>query len=110
MVSNPILSSSPPAIADVAPARLETTRPRTAAVPPTVASRPPAPVVVSAPVAEDVRLQWDKDSGVVIKFTDKKSGEVMRQIPSDQMLSVAKFIRQLLQPRESESASSGKRR
>jgi uncharacterized FlaG/YvyC family protein len=34
---------------------------------------------------------------VILKFTDKSSGEVVRQIPSEQVLSVARFIRQMLQ-------------
>ncbi|MFY9561106.1 MAG: flagellar protein FlaG [Terriglobales bacterium] len=107
MTLNPSLSSPPPAIADVAPARAKNTRPRSAD-PSTLAFRPPAPVLVSAPAADDVRLQWDKDNGVVIKFTDRKSGGVTRQIPSEQMLSIAKFIRHLLQQQETASASSGK--
>ena len=108
MVLNPILQSQPPAIAEVTPARAANARPPSAD-PSTLAFRPPAPARVSARAADDVRVQWDKDSGVVIKFTDKKSGEVMRQIPSDQMLSVARYIRQLLLEQETAS-SSGKSR
>jgi len=56
------------------------------------------PASVSAPQPSDeVNVQWNSEDGVVLKFTDKISGEVVRQIPSEQVLSVARFIRQLLQ-------------
>lgn len=109
MALNPILSSLPPAIAGWAPARVENPRPRSAD-PPARAFRPPAPALVSTTASEEVQLKWDKESGVIIEFTDRKSGEVMRQIPSAQMLSVAKFIRHLLQQQETARASSGKSR
>jgi len=111
MVLNPIQSTSPPAIADVAPARAENTRPRVA-MPSTVAARSPAPVLVPAPAPapDDVRLQWDKDAGVVLKFTDKKSGEVVRQIPSDQVLSVVRFIRQLLEEDQTANTANNRSR
>ena len=46
---------------------------------------------------DEVNVQYSSDDGVVLKFTDKVSGEVVRQIPSEQVLSVARFIRQMLQ-------------
>jgi uncharacterized FlaG/YvyC family protein len=41
-------------------------------------------------------VQWIGSEGVIVTFTDKKSGEVVRQIPPEQVLSVARFIRQRL--------------
>lgn len=59
--------------------------------------RPTKPVTVSTPEnSQEVRMQWDGDNGVVLKFTNKKSGEVVRQIPSEQVLNVVRYIRQLV--------------
>ena len=56
------------------------------------------PATVTPPqTPNEVHMQWSSDDGVVLKFTDKISGEVVRQIPSEQVLSVARFIRQMLQ-------------
>jgi hypothetical protein len=49
---------------------------------------------------DDVRAQWKGNEGVIVTFTDKKSGEVVRQIPSEQVLSVARFIRKVLDEAE----------
>jgi len=64
----------------------------------------PSPVAASAPAfapppedSQDVKVQWDNENGVVVQITNKKSGELVRQIPSEQVLSVAHFIAQLLE-------------
>ncbi len=56
----------------------------------------------------EVQMQWDDGSGVVLKFTDKDSGQVVRQIPSEQVLNVVRYIRQLLdrQGQEQQALSS----
>jgi len=74
MMLDPIPANPPPAAPDAAPARA------------------PAPEIL-----DDVKLKLDADNGVILQFTDKKSGEVVRQIPSEQVLSVVRFIRQLLE-------------
>jgi hypothetical protein len=74
MMLDPIPANPPPAVPDAAPARA------------------PAPEIL-----DDVKLKLDADNGVILQFTDKKSGEVVRQIPSEQVLSVVRFIRQLLE-------------
>jgi hypothetical protein len=100
MLLDPIRSTDPPAIPDAPPARAAKLRPQTNA-PSTPAARPRTPVLVSPPETPDeVKVQWDNDNGVVVQFTDKKSGEVVRQIPSEQVLSVVRFIRQLIQEQE----------
>ena len=42
----------------------------------------------------------ERNDGVIVTFTDKKGGEVVRQIPSEQVLSVARFIRKVLDEAE----------
>jgi hypothetical protein len=96
MFVDPHRLSPPPAIPDAVPPHPANTRPRTAS--PSAPVVRPAPVLVPPPAApEDVEVQWDGNNGVIIKFTDKKSGQIMRQIPSEQVLSVARFIAALLQ-------------
>ncbi len=105
MFVDPIRLNQPPVIPDAVPARPQNTRPRTVD-PSTPAVRSPAPALVLAQAAvEDVKVQWDASNGVVIKFTDKKSGAIVRQIPSEQILSVARFIRQMLQEQEAARTS-----
>lgn len=84
----PQVQPTPPVRADNAPARLPDS------------SRAPAPVVTPvAPPADsdDVQVQWNGNDGVVVQIMNKKNGELIRQIPSEQVLSVARFIDQLLQ-------------
>lgn len=110
MLLDPIRPIDPPAIPDAPPARAAKVRPQTND-PSTPAARPLTPVLASAAEApSEVKVQWDNDNGVVLQFTDKKSGEVVRQIPSEQVLSVVRFIRQLLQEEETAGASTGKSR
>ena len=45
-------------------------------------------------------ISWKGNEGVIVTFTDKKSGEVVRQIPSEQVLSIARFIRKVLDEAE----------
>ena len=60
------------------------------------ASFPHAATTPAPAATQDVRVQWKGSEGVIVTFTDKKSGEVVRQIPPEQVLSVARFIRQRL--------------
>ena len=97
MFVDAIRLSHPPATPDAAPPHPANPRPRSANLS-APGVRPPASVLVPALAApEDVKVQWDKDNGVITRFTDRKSGATVRQIPSEQMLSVARFVRQLLQ-------------
>lgn len=60
-------------------------------------ARPSSEPAAHARATEEVRLQWDGDYGVVVKFTDARSGEVLHQIPSDQILGFVRFIKQMLE-------------
>ncbi len=94
MPLNSILPNTPSRVPDAAPARVAQPRPQ---IPP--ASQPVLlhAATTPAPAAtQDVRVQWKGSEGVIVTFTDKKSGEVVRQIPPEQVLSVARFIRQRL--------------
>jgi flagellar protein FlaG len=43
--------------------------------------------------SNDLQFSIDKDTGIeVVKLTDKQTGEVIRQIPSKEMLEIAKSI------------------
>jgi hypothetical protein len=55
------------------------------------------PVAPPPDTSDDVKVQWDENDGVVVQITDKSSGQLVRQIPSEQVLNVARFIDQLLQ-------------
>jgi uncharacterized FlaG/YvyC family protein len=55
-----------------------------------------------------IQVQWDADSGVVVQITDKSSGQLVRQIPSEQVLNVARFIDQLLQEERIAASSAAK--
>ena len=95
MALNAIQLAEIPAVEAVQPARVKPTP-----VPADKRSAPPPPSTdVSSRVSasEEIRLQWDGDYGVIVKFTDARSGEVLRQIPSDQILGVVRFIRQMLE-------------
>ena len=110
MMLDPIPTNPSPIVPDAAPARAAKAPSRTAdsSIPAAWSLRP---VVASAPeTLEEVKVKLDADNGVVLQFTDKKSGEVVRQIPSEQVLSVVRFIRQLLQEEETASASTGRSR
>jgi hypothetical protein len=108
MMLDPISANTPPAVPDAAPVRSPNLRPQTADLS-TPAARSLTPVPAPAPeTLEDIKLKLDGDNGVVLQFTDKKSGEVVRQIPSEQVLSVVKFIRQLLQEQETASANTSR--
>jgi len=55
-----------------------------------------------------VQVQWDANDGVVVQITDKSSGQLVRQIPSEQVLNVARFIDQLLQEERIAASSAAK--
>ena len=115
MLVDPIRSSEPQQVQPAAAVRADNARPR-------VSNTPRAPVPVVKPVApqpdnsDEVLVQWNANDGVVVQITDKKSGELIRQIPSEQVLNVARFIDQLLQEEraaastEQETGSDGNRR
>jgi len=43
--------------------------------------------------SSELQFSIDKDTGIqVVKLTDKQTGEVIRQIPSEEMLEIAKSI------------------
>lgn len=73
------------------------------------AARPAQPILTPVPESMDeVKVKWDRSDGVIVTFTDKKSGDIVRQIPSEQVLSVARFIRQLLDEKKSGTRSEAK--
>jgi len=106
MPVDPIRTNQVPAVPSAPPAQAARVRPQSD--PATSASRSSQPVLVAATPPPDVKVQWDVDNGVVLKFTDKRSGEVVQQIPSEQVLSVVRFIRQLLEDDEAASTNNGK--
>jgi len=101
MALDPIRPIELPVVPDVAPARAASARPH-----PDKPSAPaprsirPAPAPLPEP-QDEVNVKWDRSDGVIVTFTDKKSGDIVRQIPSEQVLNVARFIRQLLEEKES---------
>jgi hypothetical protein len=98
MLTDAIRSIVPPVIPDAAPPRATKQVRLQVADPPSTTPRPPVTSPVPTPEPRDeVKLQWDSNNGVIIKFTDTRSGDVVRQIPSEQVLSVVRFIREMLQ-------------
>ena len=94
MLLNSILPNRLSPVPDTLPARTRQPRPPTPPAFPASslhAASSPTPVT-----ADHVHVQWRGSEGVIVTFTDKKSGEVVRQIPAEQVLSVARFIRQML--------------
>lgn len=108
MLVDPIRSSEPPQVQPAAAVRPDSAPPR---VSDTFRAPTPAPVV--KPVApqpdtsDDIQVKWNAD-GVVVQITDKKSGELIRQIPSEQVLNVARFIDQLLQEERAAASTEQK--
>jgi hypothetical protein len=103
MSLNSILPSTSSRVPDAVPARVAQPRPQTPSPSP-----PSSLHVVTLPAqaaTEDVRVQWKGSEGVIVTFTDRRSGEVVRQLPPEQVLSVARFIRQML---DKEAASKSK--
>ena len=95
MLLNPNLPNAPHPSPDAVPARTRNPRPQT----PSSATAGFSYTVPSSGT-DDVRAQWKGNEGVIVTFTDKKSGEVVRQIPSEQVLSIARFIRKVLDEAE----------
>lgn len=107
MVLDPIRPNDPPAIPDAVSARAAAARVRAADVSAQPAAAAAKPVSISPPERPDeVSIKWEGDDGVVVTFTDKKSGEIFRQIPSEQVLSVVRFIRQMLEQQQSSDPES----
>jgi uncharacterized FlaG/YvyC family protein len=50
----------------------------------------------SAPKYE-VTVQFDQNQVIVTRFVDQKSGELVQQIPSEQVMKIIESIQQLLQ-------------
>jgi len=102
MALDPIRSTETPAVPDAARVRATSVHPSAGkpAAAPTPSVNPPAP----APETRDeVNVKWDRSDGVIVTFTDKKSGDIVRQIPSEQVLSVVRFIRQMLDEKAREA-------
>ena len=99
MLLNPNLPNAPHPSPDAVPARTPNPRPQT----PSSATAGFSYTVPSSGT-DDVRAQWKGNEGVIVTFTDKKSGEVVRQIPSEQVLSVARFIRKVLDAAETSNS------
>ena len=52
-----------------------------------------APVVAAAPNATNLRFHVDEDTGkTIVSVVDPASGEVLRQIPNEEALAMAKAI------------------
>jgi hypothetical protein len=66
------------------------------------------PVAPPPDISDNVQVQWNANDGVVVQITDKKSGELIRQIPSEQVLSVARFIDRLLQEERNAASAAAK--
>lgn len=108
MALDPIRTNQAVAVSAAAAARVTSVRAQ-AGKPPASATRPVQPIPTPVPESMDeVKVKWDRSDGVIVTFTDKKSGDIVRQIPSEQVLSVARFIRQLLNEKESGVRSEAK--
>jgi uncharacterized FlaG/YvyC family protein len=105
MAVDPIRPNELSAVQDAAPARTERGASQKHADAPAATASKPAPASATEDL-EDVKVQWDNDNGVVVQITDKKSGELVRQIPSEQVLNVARYIRELLQRQDGTAASN----
>jgi hypothetical protein len=71
------------------------------------ASQQAAPVPPPTASREtQVNIQWDRDQIMIFRFVDKQTGDLIDQIPSDQVLNVVRKIQALLQ-QETASAASG---
>jgi len=93
MVVDPIRPPESPVLPETAsarPAMDSTTSDRSRAVAPK--SEEPTP----ATDTDEIKVQWDANEGVIVQITDKESGNLVRQIPSEQVLSVARFIEHIL--------------
>jgi flagellar protein FlaG len=52
-------------------------------------------------VQRDLNFSMDEDSGrMIIKVIDSKSGELVRQIPSEEVMAIATYIRDAIAPTE----------
>ena len=103
MSLNSILPNTSSRVPDALPARVAQPRAQTPSPSPPIflAWRQTA----GADSTEDVHVQWKGSEGVIVTFTDRRSGEVVRQLPPEQVLSVARFIGQML---DKEAASKSK--
>lgn len=73
--------------------------------PPTVPAARPVSISPPPERRDEINIKWETDDGVIVTFTDKESGEIVRQIPSEQVLSVVRFIREMLAQQSSEGES-----
>ena len=102
MLLNSFLTNGSYPVPDAVPARTAHPRPQTPFSAPARSSQAvPLPALGAA---DDVHTQWKGNEGVIVTFTDKKSGEVVRQIPAEQVLSVARYIRQVLDEQKTSSS------
>ncbi|HUM07095.1 MAG TPA: flagellar protein FlaG [Terriglobales bacterium] len=104
MALDPIRPDESVAITDAAVARNTSVRPQPEK--PDQAAPLLKPVDPMPEPHDEVNVKWDRSDGVIVTITDKKSGDIVRQIPSEQVLHVARFIRQLLEQQESGNPAS----
>jgi FlaG protein len=88
-------------VASEVQAPMEKPKERAAAEPRLVeASRAPAinhDLVPAAAPKYEVTVQFDHNQIMITKFIDQKSGELVQQIPSEQVMKIIESIQQLLQ-------------
>ena len=58
-------------------------------------SSSPSPEVLQASEKE-VSVQWNEDKVMVLRFLDKRTGDLVEQVPSDEILKVVHNLGQLL--------------
>jgi FlaG protein len=103
MSLNSILPNTSSRVPDALPARVA--QPRAQTPSPSPPSSLHGVKLPAQTATEDVHVQWKGSEGVIVTFTDRRSGEVVRQLPPEQVLSVARFIGQML---DKEAASKSK--
>jgi len=62
-----------------------------------VATSSPAETIVPQVRAIQVDASYGEDNRIIYRILDKQSGELIQQIPPEQLLAIARSIQQLLQ-------------
>jgi len=72
--------------------------PRTATLPETFVSSASNSQSSEVPQVGDkeVSVQWNEDKVMVMRFLDKRTGDLVEQVPSDEILKVVHNLEQLL--------------
>ena len=105
MLLNPNLPNAPHPSPDAVPARTRNPRPQT----PSSATAGFSYTVPSSGT-DDVRAQWKGNEGVIVTFTDKKSGEVVRQIASELPICALRKTRAVCQSRRTVAGATSRQR